>query len=526
MKGRWKFVAPLLVLALGIAMLGAGGASAAGSRKGGSSGLRVRITGKSQTGILHRGVFVKVHSSRPRRLRLSGTSVTYDAGSKQLTKKVVVRFRRAGTRTVRLPLLRSVKKNVRSCTARTIRVHAGGAKSQVEMNRTLGSCRLPSIDMSERGKLRLHRQPGNALCMLPFPDDYYTRRDPTSATGRRIDFKTEGMPANVYGQHIEAAPYNASDGFSPGSVILVKIPGIESAADVAAMGATPINHLGQLHRTNAPVVVIDAQTGKRWPIWTEIDSTANDPSKATARDPPGGQLHLRPPLHRRPAQPQERGRQEARSAGRLPLLPRRSSVQTGPDQRPAPAASKSIFSKLKKAGIHRGKPLPGLGLHRRQRQEQRPPRALDAKQRLRPARRHQPRRRHSAGRLADLPRDERRKRTRPGPDRTPRQGHVRRPLLPVPELRARRHVAARTRTKRPIQNGTWTANFDCIIPDSAAPAPAGGAAVALRARPLRRRLRGRLVAAADLSEAHDIVQCATDEIGMSESDHAGDDRGR
>ena len=81
------------------------------------------------------------------------------------------------------------------------------------------------------------------------------------------------MPTNASGVPIEAAPYNVGDGFSPGSVITLKIPGIETAADVAATGAVPINHLGRYKATNAPVVVIDASTGRRWPIWVEIDST-------------------------------------------------------------------------------------------------------------------------------------------------------------------------------------------------------------------------------------------------------------
>src|SRR4030081_3841658 len=68
--------------------------------------------------------------------------------------------------------------------------------------------------------------PGSAECMLPFPDDYYTKTDPTSPTGRRIDFRELATPTNAASQHIEVAPYNAGDGFSPGSVIAVNIPGL------------------------------------------------------------------------------------------------------------------------------------------------------------------------------------------------------------------------------------------------------------------------------------------------------------
>ena len=120
--------------------------------------------------------------------------------------------------------------------------------------------------------------PGTGVCMLPFPDDYYTVEDPTSHTGRRVHFSDEMTPANAEGDHIESAPYDASDGFSPGSVILARVPGLESAEDVAASKAVPINHIGQYNRANAPVVVIDAQTGKRWPIWVEISSISASPA--------------------------------------------------------------------------------------------------------------------------------------------------------------------------------------------------------------------------------------------------------
>jgi hypothetical protein len=138
---------------------------------------------------------------------------------------------------------------------------------------------LPPIDMSSAEDCDFIAEPHSPICMLPFPSDYYTRADPTSPTGRRIDFSLDGMPANVFGVHINPAPYNASDGFSQGAVILLKVPGIETAADVRASGAVPINHIRRYKKGNAPVVVLDAATGRRWPIWVEIDSTASDPSK-------------------------------------------------------------------------------------------------------------------------------------------------------------------------------------------------------------------------------------------------------
>ena len=71
----------------------------------------------------------------------------------------------------------------------------------------------------------------------------------------------------------------------------------------------------------------------------------------------------------------------------------------------------------------------------------------------------------------------------------------------------------------PIENGTWAANFDCIIPFSATT----GAAESARPSLYGHGLFGDASEVdsgpqRSLSQEHDIVQCATDEIGMSESD--------
>src|SRR5437899_9485303 len=92
---------------------------------------------------------------------------------------------------------------------------------------------LPSAaaELPTEPKCEFIASPGSSKCMLPFPDDYYTKADALSPTGRRLDFRELAMPTNVGGVPIEAAPYNAGDGFSPGSVIALKIPGIQTAAD-------------------------------------------------------------------------------------------------------------------------------------------------------------------------------------------------------------------------------------------------------------------------------------------------------
>src|ERR1700760_3209097 len=101
----------------------------------------------------------------------------------------------------------------------------------------IGAAPSGATELPTEPKCEFIASPGSSECMLPFPDDYYTKEDPTSPTGRRIDFRELAMPENAAHQHIEVAPYNSGDGFSPGSVIALKVPGIESQGDVKATGA-------------------------------------------------------------------------------------------------------------------------------------------------------------------------------------------------------------------------------------------------------------------------------------------------
>ncbi len=138
----------------------------------------------------------------------------------------------------------------------------------------------PPVDLSEADHCDFIGQQQGSLCLLPFPDNYYTVRDHSTATGRRINLKSEATQPNTAGQRVDTAPYNLNDGFSPGQTIVVKVPGLDSLAAMQRTGAVPINHIGRYAEKKQPIVVIDAKTGRRWPIWSEIDSNASDPDRA------------------------------------------------------------------------------------------------------------------------------------------------------------------------------------------------------------------------------------------------------
>ena len=186
---------------------------------------------------------------------------------------------------------------------------------------------LPEIDTSNAANCDFIAQPSDTTCMVPFPDDYYTTAEPSSATGLHVHFTEEGTPANVLGQHIEPGPYDEADGFSPGSVILVKVPGMETTADVKATGAVPVNRLAQLYEAER------AGGGHRCEHGPALADLGGDRLErrrsvgAGPRDPPGRQLQVGRPLHRRAAQPEERGPPAPRSAGGVPLLPRQRGIE-------------------------------------------------------------------------------------------------------------------------------------------------------------------------------------------------------
>lgn len=129
-----------------------------------------------------------------------------------------------------------------------------------------------------------------AHCLYPFPNNFFTQTDQATVTGLRINFDLRAMPvadpvsvppsqlapAGVQTTErtpIDPAEWNRNDGFSPGSMLLAHLPGI----DLARMGAAPIGDVSQSMNNDAPVLVINAETGERQLIWVELDANASGP---------------------------------------------------------------------------------------------------------------------------------------------------------------------------------------------------------------------------------------------------------
>jgi hypothetical protein len=134
-----------------------------------------------------------------------------------------------------------------------------------------------------------------SMCMFPFPNDFFTVADASTATGRRINFSLPAMPRSGAeiteggeGKPVDPTEWNRNDGFSPGSMILTHVPEIDLHATWGTQdrpfSLVPPNQagyadyrdhiadIGLYTRPDAPIVIIDAVTGERHPFWSELDT--------------------------------------------------------------------------------------------------------------------------------------------------------------------------------------------------------------------------------------------------------------
>jgi len=120
-----------------------------------------------------------------------------------------------------------------------------------------------------------------SACLYPWPNDHFTRADPTSPTGKRLALRDDWMPRNRLGKPVTAAPYNWSDGFSPGNMIVTKVPVLDTPTAFARTGAVPITDIERSFDVDQPIVVINARTLQRQLIWSELDANPADPRDVT-----------------------------------------------------------------------------------------------------------------------------------------------------------------------------------------------------------------------------------------------------
>lgn len=186
-----------------------------------------------------------------------------------------------------------------------------------------------------------------SLCGLPFPSNVFTRADPSTPTGRRVELSTEMMPLSYYDVRADPTPWSRSDGFSPGVGIMVDFPGasaagLPSAADIGASLAD-----------DAPTILLRADTGERVPHFAELDLASDDPDRRV--------LFIRPAVRLRNATRYIvalRGVVDA-SGATFPASPAFADLRDGTDLAGEPSVAArqplytDIFARLGDAGIAR-----------------------------------------------------------------------------------------------------------------------------------------------------------------------------
>src|SRR5688500_19962560 len=71
-----------------------------------------------------------------------------------------------------------------------------------------------------------------AVCLQPWPNDFFTRPDASTPTGKRLDLQLLAMPRNAAAVPIRPDEYNRNDGFSPGSPIHTFVTGLDPGTSV------------------------------------------------------------------------------------------------------------------------------------------------------------------------------------------------------------------------------------------------------------------------------------------------------
>jgi hypothetical protein len=263
--------------------------------------LTIKFSGaQSDQAMLTAGaVSFSAYSSRPRKVAFSSTWLQ---GGPALTQPVKVKLRR-GRKTVSLPLSTSGREVLQGCGARALTVTATASKKTKKSKRgrqsrhkTLGQgsagilISVPQCAVFSRGdRCETIASPG-VNCLFPFPSDHYTVQDSSTPTGLRVNLSTDSTPTNLAGKHIDPAGINQSDGFSPGESIVTRVPGLDNPTAFQKTGAVPLTDMDRAFDPNQPIVLIDASTGQRQLIWSELDSNATSPGNTDLIIRPGRNL--------------------------------------------------------------------------------------------------------------------------------------------------------------------------------------------------------------------------------------------
>ena len=275
---------------LAIAIVGV--AAPAASAKSGAAGVSLDIPSARQATLVSTGALTVSVGARG-----GGAGVQLSTTAKQGGKSSTVADpERIGlghgqSRSVKIALDSTGRSLVQSCLSTklhvTARIRSGGhwrrateaEKTMVRDPQLCQGTKPVGVDLADAAKCDPISAPDAGECLFPYPNDYYTSADSGTDTGKRLALAPDSTPVNNHNVHVNPAEINTSDGFSPGAPVVTRVPGMDTPEAFANTGSVPVTDMARYLDADAPIVVIDAATGKRQLIWTELDSTASSPGE-------------------------------------------------------------------------------------------------------------------------------------------------------------------------------------------------------------------------------------------------------
>ncbi len=120
------------------------------------------------------------------------------------------------------------------------------------------------------------RMPG--VCMMPWPNAIYLKKDPTTVTGYRVALDGSTLPAvSVKNTRFDPTRWNLSDGFSPAASMLTYF-----AERIDPASLVPEDDIGASLSPGAATVLVDMSTGLLVAHFSGVDENVLHPTDRQA----------------------------------------------------------------------------------------------------------------------------------------------------------------------------------------------------------------------------------------------------
>ncbi|MCP4922202.1 MAG: hypothetical protein GY913_35320 [Proteobacteria bacterium] len=106
------------------------------------------------------------------------------------------------------------------------------------------------------------------LCYLPYPSTYHQVQDSSTASGWTLNFVDGSLPVNIDDVPVQGDYWNELDGYSTIAPLMTYFANLD---DVGLPGHDDIE---ASLADDAPIVVLNAETGERVPYFAELDAVA------------------------------------------------------------------------------------------------------------------------------------------------------------------------------------------------------------------------------------------------------------